>query len=137
VHLDTFDAVKLGDVAVDTVMYTTTEYPFFASQEAVDNMWNNLAITSPAIIDGVRYVPSSRPLFLILVSGSVIVAQRWRAYSEVTEDYSHDNQIWWYAKTAHDIGATPQQLWTYPEVDTILNWDVYFPPVIDTTGIEP
>lgn len=125
---------NLGSVVDDTIMYGNNKYPFFVPQSTVDNVWYDLAYKDVVVINNVRYSPTRRPLFYILRSGDVVLAQRIRRYIESIEDYGHGLQIWWYLNKAKESNITPDQLWSYPNVDTIINWDIYFAP--DTTIID-
>ncbi|MCK5605338.1 hypothetical protein KAR91_25825 [Candidatus Pacearchaeota archaeon] len=124
--LDTFNFSNVGNVENDSIMFENTEYPFFINQNLVDSVWKELAYND-TIIDGVKYIPSRRPIFYNLRSGNTILGQKSGRQIQINIDHSHGLQIWWGIKKAKDLGATPDQLWSHPDIDTILNWDVYFP----------
>jgi hypothetical protein len=135
-YLDTFDILKLESVADDTIMYQDFDYPFFVDPLVVDNIWLNMAYKNNIEINDIRYSPTRKPIFYVLRSGSIVLAQKIRRYEKTVVDYGHGLQIWWYLKKAKELSATSDQLWNHPEVDTIINWDLYNQPdttVIDTT----
>lgn len=135
-YLDTFNIIKLGEVIDDSIMYENREYPHFVNQQLVDDVWYELSMKDNYIVGNDKWIPERKPTFYMLRSGAVVVAQKWKHYEKIIRDYSHGKQLWWYGKKAKEIEVTPDQLWIYPEVDTILNWDIYFPRdtvILDTT----
>jgi hypothetical protein len=120
-NLGIFDLMKLDNVSPDTIMYNTREYPFFVPVEVVDSIWNDLSYKNNVIINNVKYSPVRKPEFYVLRSGNIILTQRIRRGIKEAVNYNDGLQIWYYLKKAKELEVTPDQLWNYPEVDSILN----------------
>ena len=136
VHLDTFNMVKLGVVANDTIIHITTEYPYFVSVAAKDQKWYELSETRPDTINGKRYTPSRKPLYLVLRSGALVLAQPWRIEIPSTREYSRSQKIYRHVKLAHDGGYSVSQLNNYAPFDTLVHWDEYHAAPTDTTIVD-
>ena len=136
VHLDTFNMVKRGVVANDSIIHKTTEYPYFVSVATKNQKWHELSETKPDTINGKRYIPNRKPIYYILRSGGLIIAQSWRIEIPSYREYSISQKIYRYLKLAFDGGYNVNQLNNYAPFDTLIHWDEYHTVPIDTTVID-
>ena len=136
VHLDTFDIVKRGVVANDSIIHETTEYPYFVSVSAKNQKWHELSKTKPDTINGNKYTPNKRPIYYVLRSGGLIIAQKWKIEKPIFKDYSISQRVYRYLKYAFDGGYNVNQLNNYAPFDTLIHWDEYHTVPIDTTILD-
>lgn len=126
VNVGTFDMRKLGDVANDSVVYETTTYPHFVTVDQVDAAWDEISYKNDTIIDGFLYRPLNRKLFKIMASGRIILSQQADKMQQIVKEKPRDFQFWYYLDKAEELNVTPNQWLTYPDVDTLINYDTYF-----------
>lgn len=134
VPLDTFNMVKLGVIADDTIIHETKEYPYFVPVDTKTAKWIELAETETIIINGKRYTPSRKPVYFVLRSGALVLAQPWKIEIPSTREYSRSQKIYRHVKLAFDGGYTVNQLNNYAPFDTLIHWDEYYYVPIDTTA---
>lgn len=131
VEIATVNAWQLQSVPDDTVMYITSEKPFFITQEQVNNYIkaNANIYTSPRHIGNIYYEPVSKIRYKILRSGKVVLEQQIKRSNIGVIDKSNNQKIWFYLKYAKINNYPVNALWSYPQVDSIIN-----PPitVVDT-----
>ncbi len=126
VDVQAFDFMKLGTVTNDSVVYTTTDYPHFVTVEQVDNAWDMVSYKNDTIINGFLYQPLNTKLFKIMASGRIILSQQVIKKQQVIKEKPRGFQFWFYLQKAKELNVTPSQWINYPEVDTLINWDIYF-----------
>ena len=133
-NLDTFNIRKLGNVVLDTVINESYTYPTFADMQKVDSVWESIAYKKDTVIGSFTYSPIRRPLFKLLASGRMIVAQEAIKKKKEIRDKPIDKQIYIMLDSAYHRGVSPEQLLNYGPFDTLLHWNEYHAPPIDTTS---
>lgn len=119
--LGNYDIKKLANIADDSVMFETYEYPPFVSLKLVDNIFDKIAYKNDTLINGKLYKPHRKPLFKIMRSGIIGIYQDVSIFEKTIVDKSTGVQLWHYLNIAHDLKVSPDQLWNYPSVDKIIN----------------
>lgn len=125
VDVEHFDFMKLGEVVNDSVVYTTTDYPHFVTVQQVDAVWDQIAYKNDTLINGFLYQPQNTKLFKIMASGRIIISQQAIKKQQIIKEKPNGFQFWFYLQKAKELNVTPTQWITYPEVDTLINWETY------------